>query len=170
MTNDAAEGNRAGRMAFAGHSKVWLDFEPRSTTEFSFWWKSGAVADNELTFSVHDYGGDGWAPYDTAAFGMEVGADNRPGVVVNPPFANGETYARLYDEPAEDTWYETVFTLAFGDGVFDAALYDRDGSELGAVTDHGFGTDASSLDRLQVKNSMNFSGADAFVDHVRAGD
>lgn len=171
VSTDAVRGEHSGQLVFTDHPAVWKTFDETTPSEISFWWKSGSVSDNELIIAFHEVSEDGWASYDTAGFGMEVGAENSAIVVVNPPFENTRSWVPLYEEPQEDTWYKTrFFNIDFQDHVCDVALYDRSETQLGEVTDHSFGADISAVNYVSIKNAMNFSDASAHIDHILATD
>lgn len=163
VTDRAAHGTYAGRLAFKAH--VWRPFERSTPSELRFWLRTDAVSDNELKIVFLDASGEEWASNDEAAFGVELGAENQKGVFLNPPFPNGEQYPVLYDQPEVDTWYQVRLTgIDFDGGRFDAALYDQSGAELGRVDGHRIANDRNAINRIQIKNAMNHSGAAAAID------
>lgn len=170
VSGAAIRGNHSARLRFTDHPTVWTDFDSTTAPEYEFWWKSGAVGDNELNYAFHDFTGDGRAPYADTGFGIEVGAENRAVVAVTPPFANTGSYVPLYEQPASDTWYGVRFSnVDFAESTLDVALYDESGQKLGEVTGHSFADGIDSVSRFQFDNSMNFSGAPAHVDRITAG-
>lgn len=162
---DAMEGDQAARLAFGGGSDVWRSIPSGTPSEISFWWKTGAVDDNEFTVWFHDVADGDEPSMENAHFGFEVGAGNDQLVVTAPPFENRSDYEILLQNPRPGTWYRTRFTgIDFQSNTYDIELQDRNGEVIGNVPSVSFDGDPVSINTVLLRNHMNFSDAPAFID------
>lgn len=157
---DGAEGSYSGKLAFSDPATtIWLTFEKTVGKVYSFWWKTDAVDDESFSVTLQN-------DQDAVGFGMEVGTGDEPVVVVNPG-ENEDARTVLYDSPQADTWYRTVFlNLDFTDHVYDAQLQDSDGTVVGDVTGKSFKEDISRTSKIQIRNAMDSTQANAYIDSI----